>query len=287
MIDEKEITFFTIDLNNYIDKDDVASFCINHFKEAFPDLKFKIYTPKDKIVKNCLEEFEELIDILLNVFNCPQIASDVVRIYILSKKKKHIYLDGDMFIKDFNFLKNTDEKKSLFFLGGFQMIYSGNDNKEIFGKLLDFYKMIDIESMWKQYGNLVSDGEKIDYCYNNFADHLLRKKFLLPEEGYNKNYPGPDNYSYFHFEAKLAGGKNFSGVKFLFSEKSKKDFISFSEEEKENYFSYKNKLYGGIIAKTEEFKDYKENLIPWDLMFKTVEECILFLQKSNNGAIFL
>lgn len=287
MIDEKEITFFTIDLNNYIEKDGVVSFCINHFKETFPDLKFKIYTPKDKIVKDCLEEFKELIDILLNAFKCPKVAADVVRVYILSKKKKHIYLDGDMFIKDFNFLKNVDEKKSLFFLSGFQMIYSGNDNKEVFGKLLDFYNMIDVENLWRQYGNLYSDEEKIDFCYNNFSDCLLIKNILKPEVGFNKNYPGIDNYSYFHFEDRLAGGKNFSDVKFLFSEKSKKDFVGFSEEKKKEYFSYENKLYGGIIAKAKEFKNYKSYLIPWDIMFKTEEECILFLHKNNKGAIFL
>ena len=82
MIDEKEITFFTIDLNNYIEKNVVATFCINHFKESFPNLKFKVYTPKDQIVKNCCEEFKYLLNILLNAFRCPQIASDVVRIYI-------------------------------------------------------------------------------------------------------------------------------------------------------------------------------------------------------------
>lgn len=287
MIDEKEITFFTIDLNDYIEKNQVASFCVNHFKTSFPELKYKIYTPKDKIVKECMEEYGEIIDVLLNGFACPQIASDVVRLYILSKKKKHIYLDGDIFIRDFNFLKRVDPKKSLFFLGGFQMIYSGNDNKEVFRKILDFYKMIDIETMWKKYGELHSDEERVDYCYSNFADHLLRKKILSPEVGYNKYYPGADSSSYYHFEARFAGGKKFGGVKFLFSDKSKEDFANFPQEKKAEYFSYENKLYGGVIATVEELETYKNDLIPWNLMFNKVEDCLLFLQKNNNGAIFL
>lgn len=285
MIDEKEITFFTIDLNDYMKKNAVAAYCMKHFQESFPEVKFKIYTQKDKLVKDCLEEFKDFIEFAWKDAGATNLAADIIRLYILSKKKNHVYLDGDMFIKDLDFLKKVDGDKSLFFLGGYQMIYSGSDHKKFFQKLLDYYRLVSMEDIWQKTSKMTRE-EKMKYCYENFIDFKIIRNVLGKETDERLCYEKDRNH-FFHFEASLAGGKNYGGVKFYFSEKSKQDYLNLSPEEKEQTFNYAEVKYGGIIAKYEEYDKYGWKLIPWDFLFNSQSECLNFLRSNNIGAIFL
>ena len=156
------ITIFTVDCGDIpLEETKKYKICLDRLKEILPkNVNFKIFTKEDQIVKDCFKEFKDYFNLIKleqkTSFSAAYI-SDVIRIYILSKNKHYLYLDADIYIKDFSFLEELKEEALYINECSTSIMYSGDDEKK-FEKILDFYK--------KQ-KHVVSDSAVIDFSKKN------------------------------------------------------------------------------------------------------------------------
>ena len=254
IVKEEEITVFMVDLNpkdGYFNTF-ICEKCIKQAKKVFSKSKFKIYTPDDEIVKKCLEEYKEAFD-FIDLKKKKNMAglmwkADIIRIYILSKLKNHLYLDSDIFLDNVNIdinensIKSQLEKsKGKFLNNNFSIIWNGEDLKT-FEKFLHFYK---------------NDFFKKNSIYNDSAVCAELKNTNIFEK-YFKHY---------HYSEVIMfkNGK----IKYLPVTREKIEIIK-------QFKSKKDLLLKNVIL-TKQFKDLdepycEEDVIYWGYIFNTFED---------------
>lgn len=183
MIKKENIIPFTVDMHpddGFMENDELCKMCIESWKDYFGD-KVKIYTPDDDIVKEALKDpdVSEYITILKEVYKknyYKALESDVIRLYILSHKKNHLYFDSDVFLFDGDKLVDTIDKENdmIIFEGNFGVLW-GYDTisfKNFFERAMNLvYKSIvsDIKYMKE---NLKEDFEKNVVAENMFLSDV-------------------------------------------------------------------------------------------------------------------
>lgn len=265
LVKEEEITVFTVDMcpnNNYFDTL-ICKKCIEQAKKVFKKSKFKIYTPEDEIVKQCMNEYKESfkhIDTINKKNEGFEWKSDIVRIYILSKLKNHLYFDSDVYFDDINISVNNsssiksmlDSDKNKFYYGSFAIIWNGNDF-EIFKKILNFYKDKFLNEI-----KILSDIEITPFFkseYNMFERHV-------------QNY---------HYSEIFMFSKGCIDTKYVQVDKNKLEYIK--------KIKNKEELFKNIVL-TKRFKEYDEiycglDVFYWGYVFDTYDEFKDFLYKNK------
>lgn len=160
------MTFFTIDTDpeqSFLKNDRVSQVCLKQIQELVKgtDIEFKIFTPKDKIVQDCMEEFSNYFSLVKKEFpNRPNesapMEADLIRIYILSKNKNYLYFDSDVYFKNLNILKYLKEEPVALFPLCFGGLWSG-EHPELFNTIKDYYKEINdngYQYIIEKYGKL-------------------------------------------------------------------------------------------------------------------------------------
>ena len=141
------MTIFTIDTDSeqkFLKSDNVSKVCLERLKDLIKDtdIEFKIFTPKDEIVDECLKKYSNYVKHIkgeVPVGYEPFLA-DLIRIYILSKNKNYLYIDSDIYFKNLDILKYLKEEPKAFFPYSFCGLWSG-EHPETFQVVLDrFYK---------------------------------------------------------------------------------------------------------------------------------------------------
>ena len=110
------MTIFTIDTDpeqKFLKSDNVSKVCLERLKDLIKDtdIEFKIFTPKDEIVDECLKKYSNYTKYIkgeVPVGYEPFLA-DLIRIYILSKNKNYLYIDSDIYFKNLDILKYLKE----------------------------------------------------------------------------------------------------------------------------------------------------------------------------------
>lgn len=143
------MTIFTIDTDpeqKFLKSDNVSKVCLERLKDLIKDtdIEFKIFTPKDEIVDECLKKYSNYTKYIkgeVPVGYEPYLA-DLIRIYILSKNKNYLYIDSDIYFKNLDILKYLKEEPKAFFPYSFCGLWSG-EHPETFQVVLDrFYKEV-------------------------------------------------------------------------------------------------------------------------------------------------
>lgn len=194
------LTIFTIDLDNnlnFLKNDLVSKVCLNRLEELIKkntehNIQFKIFTPRNKIVQNCMEEFKTYFN-LDEVKPVKSLWADVVRIYILSQSSYYLYIDSDIYFKNLNFLNYLGDKPTSFMAYNFGGLWCKED-KNVYNKILNYYRDL------QNYG--------FDYIFQKDPNNLnLRKSFydgdVWANLDLNKDFEVLNNISYFHFISRL------------------------------------------------------------------------------------
>ena len=81
---------FTVDTDpdqKFLKSDNVSKICLKRLKDLIKDtdIEFKVFTPKDEIVAECLEKYSGYVKHLKNELSTryEAILADLIRIYIL------------------------------------------------------------------------------------------------------------------------------------------------------------------------------------------------------------
>lgn len=142
------MTFFTIDTDpeqKFLNNDRVSQVCLTQLRKLLKDtdIEFKIFTPKDKIVQDCLSEFSNYFKYVKEEFptESAPYEADLIRIYILSKNKNYLYLDSDMYLKNLDIVKFLGKEAKNVTKFCFAGLWSG-EHPEVFDAILDYYKEI-------------------------------------------------------------------------------------------------------------------------------------------------
>lgn len=142
------MTFFTIDTDpeqKFLNNDRVSKICLTQLRNLLKDtdIEFKIFTPKDKIVQDCLIEFSNYFKYVRKEFptESAPYEADLIRIYILSKNKNYLYLDSDMYLKNLDIVKFLGKEAKSIMKFCFAGLWSG-EHPEVYDVILDYYKEI-------------------------------------------------------------------------------------------------------------------------------------------------
>lgn len=142
------MTFFTIDTDpeqKFLNNDRVSKVCLTQLRNLLKDtdIEFKIFTPKDKIVQDCLSEFSNYFKYVKEEFptESAPYEADLIRIYILSKNKNYLYLDSDMYLKNLDIVKFLGKEAKSIMKFSFAGLWSG-EHPEVYDVILDYYKEI-------------------------------------------------------------------------------------------------------------------------------------------------
>lgn len=196
------MTIFTIDTDpeqKFLKNDNVSKVCLERLKDLIKDtdIEFKIFTPKDEIVDECLKKYSNYVKYTKSVITVgyePFIA-DLIRIYILSKNKNYLYIDSDIYFKNLNILKCLEKEPKAFYPYTFCGLWSG-EQPEIFQTVLDrFYKDVNdngYQYIIENYGKLRDTDYLSDGCAWAYS------KFNLEALEWNKL---EECGSFFHFES--------------------------------------------------------------------------------------
>lgn len=124
------MTIFTVNLlnNNYIQQPFIK-FCMNTWEKS--GLEIKVFDFNSPEVKEAKEKYKTWIDSALNSkdVNKTAIASDPIRLYILSLYEDMLYLDTDMILMRADVLKQIALEKHFSIYGGsnFFCVHNGKD----------------------------------------------------------------------------------------------------------------------------------------------------------------
>ena len=184
-----DITIFTVDCGNIpLYENRRYRFCLDRLKEVLPkNVTFKIFTKEDQIVKDCFKEFKDYFNLVRNSYtkgNEFSLISDVIRIYILSKNKHYLYLDADIYIKDFSFLEEL-KKEAVICPYDFAFLWSGEEN-EYFIDYLNFYKSCKIK-VYRDFDVISKVRSKIKIKFNEDFYFRLYYMHLSNNTEYNPN----------------------------------------------------------------------------------------------------
>lgn len=219
------MTIFTIDTDpeqKFLKSDNVSKVCLERLKDLIKDadIEFKIFTPKDEIVYECLKKYSNYTKHLKSEVpvGYEPFLADLIRIYILSKNKNYLYIDSDIYFKNLDILKYLKEEPKAFFPYSFCGLWSG-EHPETFQVVLDrFYKDVNdngyqyiIENHGKIRGtDCLSDG--CAWIYSKFNLEALKWN-QLEECG-----------SFLHFDSGKFSKDN-KYKHFICSEQSKQEII--------------------------------------------------------------
>ena len=194
------LTIFTIDLDDnlsFLKNDLVSKVCLNRLEELIKNntehtIQFKIFTPRNKIVQNCMEEFKTYFN-LDEVKSVKSLWADVIRMYILSQNSYYLYIDSDIYFKNLNFLNYLGDKPISFMAYNFGGLWCKQD-KNAYNKILNYYR--DLQS----YG--------FEYIFQKYPKNLnLRKSFqdgdVWTNLNLNEDFEILNNINYFHFTSHL------------------------------------------------------------------------------------
>ena len=219
------MTIFTIDTDpeqKFLKSDNVSKVCLERLKDLIKDtdIEFKIFTPKDEIVDECLKKYSNYTKYIkgeVPVGYEPFLA-DLIRIYILSKNKNYLYIDSDIYFKNLDILKYLKEEPKAFFPYSFCGLWSG-EHPETFQVVLDrFYK--DVDDNGYQY--IIKNHGKIndnDYLSDSCA--WIYSKFNLGALGWNQL---EECGSFLHFDSGKFSKDN-KYKHFVCSEQAKQEII--------------------------------------------------------------
>ena len=232
------MTIFTIDTDpeqKFLKSDNVSKVCLERLKDLIKDtdIEFKIFTPKDEIVDECLKKYSNYAKHLKNEVGIgyEPFLADLIRIYMLSKNKTYLYVHSDIYFKNLDILKYLKEESKAFFPYSFCGLWSG-EYPEIFQVVLDrFYK--DVNDNGYQY--IIEKYEKKNECYVCDGCAWIYSKFSL--EALDWKHVAECG-SFFHFDS----GK-------------------FSKDNKYKYFICSEQMKQEIIKRSDAWKGIMENNI--------------------------
>lgn len=101
--DEKEITFFFINLDGFLENNPIAKKCVESLKCKFPKSNIVIHT--DETLKDIIQSSEitkELIKLRKTTDKYRNFENDLLRLYVVNSKSKSIYIDMDIIIENKN-----------------------------------------------------------------------------------------------------------------------------------------------------------------------------------------
>ena len=266
------MTIFTIDTDpeqKFLKSDNVSKVCLERLKDLIKDtdIEFKIFTPKDEIVDECLKKYSNYTKYIkgeVPVGYEPFLA-DLIRIYILSKNKNYLYIDSDIYFKNLDILKYLKEEPKAFFPYSFCGLWSG-EHPETFQVVLDrFYK--DVNDNGYQY--IIKNHGKIndnDYLSDGCA--WIYSKFNLGALGWNQL---EECGSFLHFDS----GK-------------------FSKDNKYKHFICSEQAKQEIIKRPDTWQELMENNIkiivdnfPWfEWSESHIKNTFISLHVLNYGQVF-
>ena len=201
------MTFFTIDTDpeqKFLNNDRVSKICLAQLRNLLKDtdIEFNIFTPKDKIVQDCLSEFSNYFKYVRKEFpteSAPYEAA-LIRIFILSKNKNYLYLDSDIYFKNLNIVNFLGAEAKSIMKFCFAGLWNG-EHPEIFNPVLNYYKEINdngYQHIIEKYGLLrnvdymsdaaayINSGCKIEaFSWEELSKSSL---FHFPSFKYQKGY---------------------------------------------------------------------------------------------------
>ena len=219
------MTIFTIDTDpeqKFLKNDNVSKVCLERLKDLIKDtdIEFKIFTPKDEIVDECLKKYSNYTKYIkgeVPVGYEPFLA-DLIRIYILSKNKNYLYIDSDIYFKNLDILKYLKEEPKAFFPYSFCGLWSG-EHPETFQVVLDrFYKDVNdngYQYIIKNHGKINDNDCLSDGCA------WIYSKFNLGALGWNQL---EECGSFLHFDSGKFSKDN-KYKHFICSEQAKQEII--------------------------------------------------------------
>lgn len=108
VFDESEITFFFINLDNFLDKSSIAQMCVADLKEKFPKSNIVIHneeTLKDIIAKSKITQ--DIMALRSETTEYKNFENDILRLEVVKNTKKSVYIDMDILVTNKeNFLKS-------------------------------------------------------------------------------------------------------------------------------------------------------------------------------------
>lgn len=108
VFDESEITFFFINLDNFLDKSCIAQMCVADLKEKFPKSNIIVHnedTLKDVIAKSKITQ--DIMALRSKTTEYKNFENDILRLELVKNTKKSVYIDMDILITNKeNFLKS-------------------------------------------------------------------------------------------------------------------------------------------------------------------------------------
>ncbi len=274
IVNENEITAFMIDVcpgNGYFNTP-ICKKCVEQAKKIFKN--FKIYTPNDDIVKQCMSEFKDEIGFFLKEKRLEFVA-DIIRIYILNKTEKSLYLDSDFFVMNNKIKKDLELNKVKFFYDCFCCIWNGGDKNNIFDKILKFYK---VEMLKKE----------------SFKVEMLKKEYY-----HDRSVLKSINQSHDNFVADLGCQHYFEGFIFGFKFREILNYINLDDKSKMEAIKKITNLKDYLMKNFLFLKRYQEDddytcgistIFYWGYIFDTLEDTKKYIienKSPRSKAIFL
>ena len=99
LFDEKEITFFFIGTDGFLEKSKIAQLCVNDLKEKFPNSKIIIHDEeslKPLIAQSKITQ--DIIALRSKTLEYRNFENDILRLMAIQSTKKSIYIDMDIMI---------------------------------------------------------------------------------------------------------------------------------------------------------------------------------------------
>ena len=156
LFDESDINFIFVNLDNFLEKSNIAQLCISNVKDTFKNSNIIIYD-EDKL-KPLIDSSKITQDIIelrnqTSYFKC--FEDDIIRLLLVQSNKKSIYVDMDITITDKNkFLKmlstyptfcqyNGNESSPVIYN---ELIWSLNGSSFI-NENINFYKDVSVDTV--------------------------------------------------------------------------------------------------------------------------------------------
>lgn len=188
----KTITIFSLNINDTISncQDNLHNLCFNSwermrkfFSTLDIEMNIKIYTKEDIEFKEFYNDFTSRTNYTLHNLKTSHVA-DAFRLYIMSNKQNHMWLDWDLFtlnnfnIKDFNY-SNKIFRKS------FSLLYNGVE--------LGFFKKI---------YNYVLNNNLNRYKDTMIVEELINNKVIDNTDLYDSKFPSIRNLFWLKYDEK-------------------------------------------------------------------------------------
>lgn len=173
-----KITIFTLDLTDKNDDEKnkitapLHDFCITSWHKLVTYLEGSGYEAEIVIYTKNSPEYQIVENEIIKNWENPlkSICADVFRMYILSSKPNHLWLDWDIFIRD-SFTMNLSE---MFFMPSWYFIYNSN-NIDFFKPIYNYYKkMPQFQYLYdKEVTEFLSKNKIINYEFNELDESML------------------------------------------------------------------------------------------------------------------